>query len=247
MQGNPTGQGSNQNNKPGGLSWSMPSSSATTGSQSAKPVAPAAPTARPASTPPITKAQIKADTNQSRGWGMFAAGVIVGALVMWGWTGFDTTGTSPNATSTPTGSGATNTAGRGNGTGTIGSTGATTQNTGSAGQTNSGTASSNAIEVGNQDAGMSVVIADATVSQPTWLVVYELYQGKPVRALGATMFFPEYNGKGGIISLLRATQPRTTYFVGQSLDTGTHTFTPHVNQEVRDSSGAMIGSTFTTR
>lgn len=104
----------------------------------------------------------------------------------------------------------------------------------------------NNIDVGDQLAGMEVLVTDTTVSVPTWLVVYELYQGKPVRALGAQMFFPELNGKGGIIKLVRATTPNTTYFIGQSLDTGDHTFTPHVNKEVLDASGRMMGVTFRT-
>jgi len=97
-----------------------------------------------------------------------------------------------------------------------------------------------------QQVGMSVEVTSATVSVPTWLVVYELYNGAPIRALGATMFFPENNGKAGTISLLRATAPNTAYFVGQSLDDGSHTFKIHVNKDVLDATGAMAGVTFKT-
>lgn len=98
-----------------------------------------------------------------------------------------------------------------------------------------------------QDAGAEVSVSSATVSEPTWLVVYELNNGALVRALGATLFFPENNGKGGTISLLRATQPNTAYFVGQSLDNGSHTFAIHVNKDVLDATGAIAGVTFKTK
>ncbi len=165
----------------------------------------------------------------------FGAGVLVGALLVWGWGAMNTSTPSNTATNTIDG-------------GTLVPANSTTSTGGStiAGTAGMGTTATNDLEIANQAAGMQVVVADSTVAAPTWLVVYELYQGKPVRALGATMFFPEYNGKGGIITLLRATQPGMTYFVGQSLDTGDHTFTPHVNKEVVDSNGKMIGTTFTT-
>jgi hypothetical protein len=98
-----------------------------------------------------------------------------------------------------------------------------------------------------QDAGMDVVIASTTVTVPTWMVVYELAGNKPARALGATLFFPEYNGKGGVVSLLRATQPGATYFIGQATDDGDHVFTLHGDKDVLDAGGNLAGVTFKTK
>jgi hypothetical protein len=160
---------------------------------------------------------------------------------MWGW--YATTGTSAPA-ATPNTADTTHNAD----TGSTTAGGTANPDSGGAAAQLPATAATNDITVSSpQNAGMDVVIKDANVSAPTWLVVYEMYQGKPFRALGATMFFPEYNGKGGVISLLRATQPNTTYFIGQSLDDGTHTFTPHVNKEVTDANGNLLGVTFTTQ
>ncbi len=50
---------------------------------------------------------------------------------------------------------------------------------------------SNALTVNAQAAGMSVAVAAATVTAPTWLAVYETSNGQITgKALGATMFFP---------------------------------------------------------
>jgi hypothetical protein len=201
------------------------------------------------STPAVTKASIQSDMNRGRTIGIFIAGVVVGALVVWAWNAGNTTSTS-NSNAANTGAVGETTNNTSN-TGVIGGTGSTnttgSTNPSHTGSTGSNTASTNNIVVPSQAAGMKVTISDAHVQAPTWLVVYELYQGKPVRALGATMFFPQYNGKGGVISLQRATKPNTTYFIGQSLDSGNHTFTPHVNKEILDSSGKMVGVTFTTK
>jgi hypothetical protein len=162
---------------------------------------------------------------------IFIAGVVVGGLLVFAWFSANESG-SVGQSATSTTSGATRNT-------------VTTTTSGSAISGATITASDDVVVL-DQDAGDAVVVKDASVSVPTWLVVYELSQGKPVRALGATMFFPEYNGKGGVITLLKPTMPNTTYFVGSSLDTGDHTFTPHVNKEVVDSNGSMVGTTFKT-
>jgi hypothetical protein len=240
MQGMNPGQ-QNQGSKQGGLSWSTPSSSQ--GSQNtnaqtspllggAKPVAPVV--SKPASLPSNTRARATENNNSMRSVWIFIAGLVVGMILIWSWDAVMTSNTPvENGTQNPA-----NTTGSTGNTTTIGGTGAQT--------TAPGTVLSEDVVVLGQDAGNAVVVKDASVAGPTWLVVYELFNGKPIRALGATMFFPEYNGKGGVISLLRATQPNTTYFVGQSMDSGNHTFTPHVNKEVLDSSGRMVGTTFKT-
>jgi hypothetical protein len=157
---------------------------------------------------------------------------------MWGWSALTPDAAAPNSTNTT-----------GNNTNVIGSSTATNSSGSGAavGSTPPAISNTGEIDIATQAAGSQVMVTDATVSVPTWLVVYELANGVPVRALGATMFFPEYNGKGGIISLVRPTEPNTSYFVGQSLDTGDHTFTLHKNREVTDSNGKMVGTTFKTQ
>ncbi len=98
-----------------------------------------------------------------------------------------------------------------------------------------------------QNAGMDVVVGSVDVSTPTWLVVYELAGNTPTRALGASLFFPENNGKGGVIPLLRTTEANTSYFVGQARDDGDHVFEIHVDQNVVDANGAPVGTTFKTQ
>ena len=94
---------------------------------------------------------------------------------------------------------------------------------------------------------MQVVINSATVSAPTWLVVYESSNGQPTRILGASIFFPENNGKGSSIPLLRATQSGQTYIVGERVDDGDHKLSLTLDQSVTDSSGNPVWSTFATR
>ena len=192
------------------------------------------PKAGSTSTPLTTsRARVAGESSMPKNISIFIVGVVVGGLLMFGWN------SAPQAT-VPGGEGGgsvTATVNTGSNTGSMGGT--------SASVTTSGTESFTVQSP--QDAGMEVIITNIDVSIPTWMVVYELYMGKPVRALGATMFFPEQNGKSGVISLLRATMPGTQYFVGQSLDTGSRTFTPHVNQEVLDAHGVQVGVTFMTK
>ncbi len=243
MQATNPGSGSNQGgSKSGGLSWSTPP--AATAAGGAKPIQSPLPTAKPAGATTQTSTQVSRTRTQSESGitmgtiGIFIAGVIVGALIMWGWNTFN-----PNTSLTPSGTNTNNSGAAASGNSSaIGTAGGAVIPS-----TPATTAANNFTVPTPQDAGMEVVISGATVTAPTWLVVYEVYQGKPFRALGATMFFPENNGKGGTVSLSRATTPNTTYFVGQSLDQGDHTFTPHVNKEVLDATGNMAGVTFQTK
>ena len=243
MQNTNTGSDNSQGGaqKSGGISWSMPPASSNTNpinnSQPSSPVQPPLPTVaaqkQPFQKPPtVSKNQAHAgEKPNNTKW--LVGGIVVLALVAIGWNAFGRdTVSAPGNTATET----TNNAAVASGTGATPTT-ATPK-----------TATANNLMVPSpQDAGMQVVVSETSVSAPTWLVVYELYEGKPVRALGATMFFPEHNGKGGVISLLRATQPNTAYFVGQSLDGGDHTFTMHVNKEVLDVTGAISGVSFRTK
>ncbi len=242
MQGLNSSQGGNQGSKQSGLSWSSPQG---TQGASASPLlggtklaAQPAVAPKPTATTSTSRSRPMPEGTTTRTAGVFLAGMVVGALLMWGWSALTPSTTVPNNTNT-TGSN-TNITG--------GNTATNNSNSGAAvSSTSSAVSNTGEIDVATQAAGSQVMVTDATVSAPTWLVVYELANGVPVRALGATMFFPEYNGKGGIITLVRPTESNKTYFVGQSLDTGDHTFTPHKNKEVTDSNGSMVGTTFKTQ
>ncbi|HVU79934.1 MAG TPA: hypothetical protein VHD37_01060, partial [Candidatus Paceibacterota bacterium] len=67
------------------------------------------------------------------------------------------------------------------------------------------------------------------------------------RALGATLFVPAQNGKSGTVSLLRATQPGQSYFVGLNADTGNdRVFSLHGDQPIVGNDGKPAWYTFTT-
>ncbi len=101
--------------------------------------------------------------------------------------------------------------------------------------------------VSPQSAGLSVAIAKINVPQPTWIVVYDSMNGAPGRALGATLFFPESNGNGGTVSLLRATTAGQTYFVGESVDSGDRVFSLHGDQQLVGSDGKPVWYSFTAQ
>lgn len=103
------------------------------------------------------------------------------------------------------------------------------------------------VPVSPQDAGLEVAISSATVSVPTWVVVYESVNGEPGRALGATLFFPATNGKSGTVSLLRATEPGQSYLIGENTDSGDRVFALHGDEPVVDLAGQPVWYTFTTK
>ena len=173
----------------------------------------------------------------SRRIGMIAGGIVVVGLIVIAWFMWGGQKTAPGLTATSTASGTGTTAVvTGTGADMTGVPGTTTTTT---------TSGSSALAVASpQAAGLSVTITSATVSQPTWVVVYESLNGKPGRALGATLFFPENNGKGGAVSLLRATMPGQSYLVGENIDSGDHVFSLHGDQAVVDQNGSPVWYSF---
>ncbi|HVV39210.1 MAG TPA: hypothetical protein VHD31_02690 [Candidatus Paceibacterota bacterium] len=226
--------------KQSGLSWSQPAASTQTQSKPAS--APSGFTTTPASVRPtaapaqpmksstgVTSSMPSAQHSTSRVVGGFIAGLIIGALITTIWftsAGSSTSDTSDTATTTP-------------------STSSSSQPSGSVATGNS-MLPSGSLSVATQAAGMQVVVTSATVSVPTWLVVYESSNGQPVRILGASMFFPENNGKGITIPLLRATQAAQTYILGERVDDGDHMLSLTLDKPVTDASGSALWSSFKT-
>lgn len=205
------------------LSWSQPAA--------AKPVTEAAkPAASAVAATPVKAASAAAAKNGSSAGvyiGIFAAGLIIGALIGWAMT----PGKSdeyPAASVAPTGT--TTTAQPASGT--------------SAAVSNTTTGSS-LILASKQPAGFAVAVDKVEVVQPTWLVVYEDHNGTPGNAIGAGLFFAGQTN--GTIQLLRATLPGQSYFVGRSLDDGDKVFSLQNDMPVRDAQGNPLFTSFTAQ
>ena len=239
MQGSNTQSGSSQGgNRSSGLSWSTPPQQGAGAASpllgGTKPVQPTLPTAKP-STPPMTPVTNRSRTGSSesaapRLVGIFVGGVVVGALLMWGWNSTHTGAVGSTATtgSTQTGSNAANAL---SGSGAVPTT----------------ASASDFSAQSVQDAGTQVTIDSATVSVPTWIAVYESSNGQAIgKAMGATLFFPENNGKSGSIELLRPTIAGKTYIINERADKGAHKFSTG-DPQVTDASGALVQSSFTAK
>lgn len=250
MQGS-TGQGNQNGQKQGGLSWTQPPSSAggmkpvsqTTATplqnKSTQPVTASANTAKSASLSSLSK---KADAKTTGGAGklasIFLAGVVVGLIVGWGWfslgknNGAVATNTPSTSSSSETTSGTTNT-----------NTSATTPTVpAGSGQTVSSGATGGALSVPAQAAGLKVAVSNISVSVPTWVVILDNVDGKPGNALGAQMFFPGQTS--GTIELLRATASGQTYLVAEYVDNGDHVFSKQKDTQVNTVAGSQMLVTF---
>lgn len=193
-------QNGNQNNQNKQLSWSSghnsaPVQPAQQPSQTQPPKQPQ-PAAQSKPAAPAKKSSMSfGSTNRAAkitGW--LAAGVVAGVVLAWG------------ATSLVHRGGPATTAGA-------------LQN---ATSTNS-VATSTLLSVASpQKAGLSVMVSGVTVSEPTWVVVYESRNGKPGNVLGASLFFP--GGASGTVELLRGTVAGQSYFVTERKDNGDHRF-----------------------
>ncbi len=95
-----------------------------------------------------------------------------------------------------------------------------------------------------QSPGMQIAITRALVTVPTWVVVYENYNGQPGNVLGAALF--THDRPSGVVELLRGTLPGQTYFVGEARDDGDHMFSMMRDPVIRDASGNPIWVKFQT-
>ncbi|MDP4020887.1 MAG: hypothetical protein Q8P58_02510, partial [Candidatus Adlerbacteria bacterium] len=96
-----------------------------------------------------------------------------------------------------------------------------------------------------QNAGLSVMVSSATVTSPTWVVVYESKNGVRGNALGAALFFPQDGDK--TINLLRATTAGQTYFVGRHVDNGDKQFSLTLDKPVVNAAGSPVYVEFRAR
>ncbi len=250
MQGS-TGQGNQNGQKQGGLSWTQPPSStgAATGNTAQggmKPLSQTTPSAMPkisqqasttaaanktGSLSSIKKADAKQGTSGAKLTSIFIAGIVVGLIIGWGWfslggdTGKVATTTTPSTSSSSETTTGTNAG----------------SNTGSAPVVSSGSSGSG-ITVATQTAGVQVAVSNISVSVPTWVVVLANVDGKPGNALGAQMFFPGQSA--GTIDLLVKTVAGQSYFVGQFVDNGDHRFSRADDTQVNTVAGSPMLTSF---
>ena len=166
--------------------------------------------------------------------GIFVAGLIIGALIGWGITSSGTGNTS-GASSTASTSAMTATS-------TASATGSNVNLNGST----IGSGSTGSITLAaTEPAGFAVTITNMSVSQPTWLVVYEDHNGSAGNAIGAGLFFAGQNS--GTVQLLRATLPGQSYLVGQAIDNGDKTFSLATDKPVQNANGTPLYTEFTAK
>jgi hypothetical protein len=189
-------QNGNQNNQNKQLSWSSGHTSAPAQPAQTQQPKQAQPATQQKPAAPAKKSPITlGSTNRAAkitGW--LAAGVVAGVVIAWGATSLVHRGTTAT-------------------------TAGALQN---ATSTNSVATSTLLSVVSPQKAGLSVAVSGVTVSEPTWVVVYESRSGKPGNVLGASLFFP--GGSSGKVELLRATVAGQSYFVTERKDNGDHRF-----------------------
>lgn len=202
------------------LSWSAPQKKADE-----RPTAPAPaplgqkPKGEAVPQPRIVEERPASSVDAAKLAGWVAAGLVAGVIVAWAGTSLlSRNAPSSNATS---------------------STVSGTQETATPGQGSSGALTVNS----PQKAGLSIA-ASASVSQPTWVAVYESQNGKPGNVLGAALFFP---GQGsGTVELLRGTAAGQTYFATLQTDNGDHKFSLHGDPLLTEG-GAPLWVSFTAK
>ena len=151
---------------------------------------------------------------------LVVGGIIIGLLLAWGWTSLRTNSGSTAATSSST-------------TTTSESAGTPSRVGGIAGAVMV-TESNDLIVPSPQKAGQSVVITQANLGAPTWVVVYEGRNGQPGNVLGAQLFFTI---GPGIVTLLRETTAGQTYYVGKSVDNGDHKYAKSTDEPALNADG----------
>lgn len=227
-----SGQGNNsQNNnnaKKPQLSWSQPSTST-----SSKPVqsVPAAST--------TSSASKNVDNGQShtmRNISIAAVAILVIGGGIWALAGHKS---SPTDTASTTATTTSKTTSTGASTGTTAVTG--TSSVGAETAFPSGSL----VIASPQDAGLEIAVSKITVQVPTWVVIYENYNGQPGNVLGAGLFVS--GRSSGVVDLLRGTLPGQTYFAGEARDDGDHMFSMANDPAIRDGSGNPIVVKFQTK
>jgi hypothetical protein len=209
-----------ENNKEGGLSWTQPpvlKEEKKEEQKSMKPIAQANAQAKLPARPPLVPARANNPKNMPALTSAFVAGILVGVLAGWAW--FAAPEISQDTAETQGADAVARDV-------TDEETPATPARSASFGA---------GVSVSDQPAGLSVAVSGISVSKPTWVAVYESRSGEPGNALGAKLFFP--GEASGSVTLLKATLPGETYFVGLQSDDGDRAYSRRGDAALLDGSG----------
>lgn len=216
-----------QDQKPG-LTWSQPAGAQRNAQPQAK--------------------QSSAATTESGGRviGIILGVVIVLALVVWGITALRHRGETVSSTASSTAEVATEqTKENSTETATTGQTKPVEETTAPAETTTPAvtpSTSSASFSAPAQPAGTSVAVTGLSLTQPTWVVVYESRNSKPGNILGAGLFFA---GDSAVsVPLMRTTVAGQTYYVTAATDNGDKIFSVKEEKPVMDAAGAQVWTTF---
>lgn len=100
-------------------------------------------------------------------------------------------------------------------------------------------AGKNALDVTDQPAGQSVIMALTVLNEQGWVAIHEDVSGEPGRILGATLVFAgERNNV--VVDLLRKTVKGQTYYAMLHTDDGDKAFDIAKDLPIKDSTGNVI-------
>lgn len=214
-----------QDQKPG-LTWSQPAGA----QRNAQPQA---------------KQSSAAATTESGGRviGIILGVVIVLALVVWGITALRHRSETVSSTASSTTEVATETTGADSESAATTQPQPTEETTVPAASTPApASVSSASFSAPAQPAGTSVAVTGLSLSQPTWVIVYESRNGKPGNILGAGLFFA---GDSAVsVPLMRGTVSGQTYYVTEAIDNGDKLFSLKDEKPVANTSGEQVWTTF---
>lgn len=220
-------QNGQNNEKKTQLSWSQPLTSPSKGQL--KPAQ--------SSSAAIGDNSVQHQSHAMRNLVIAAVAILVIAGVAWAITGRKGSPTETNTASSPNSATPATTA---NPSGAAVSAG-----TSSATQTQASFPSGALVLPSPQNAGLEVAVANIEVKVPTWVVIYENYNGQPGNVLGAALFTKDRTS--GAIDLLRGTLPGQTYYAGEARDDGDHMFSMVGDPAIRDTGGNPITLKFQTK
>ncbi len=234
----------NSNQPKAGLSWTQPTPAASTQNKSSS-----------SSSKPVSTTAAQATDSTGRVIGIIVGIIVVFALAAWGIVALHKRSVSNDVSTATSTSETTGTTTEGNTTAeTVTNPVAITPTTPTSeyeakpvpATTQTAAAGSASLDVAAvQEAGDQVAFSNLSVSEPTWVIVYENTDGQPGRILGAGLFFK--GDTSGVVHLLRPTTSGQTYYVSAAIDNGDKSFAKADEKYVQDASGKQMWIKFSTR
>lgn len=177
---------------------------------------------------------------KSGGWMMFVIGLVIGAVVMWIFTGTKADDSDKvdmnDGVSTTTSMIDESIETSIDSEDLLASSEAATIPVAEVGSGN------NSVTVKDQPAGMTVNVESLEVTASTWVAVHEHKDGSLGNILGARRFEPGM--KNGVVELLRATMSGGTYHAVMYKDNGDREFSKTSDTKIMNVAGGVIESVF---